>query len=213
METEKLQRLERLREIVLNDAGQKVEKILHESNQAIDEIYKQTNQELDYLKNTHLKDLDKKISEKLHNARNELSRKYKKKKLKYKQNILSAIIKAIHTEITKEFQEDPEYYYQTFLSELIKDATDQTSFRDYYLIVNEEDKQFIKDHPKYLEKFNKKISLKMDSLPPGEFGCIIENKDASVTFNNTLSKKIQAREEFLKTKLSPILFQTEALDN
>lgn len=209
MDNVRIQRLDRLREIVLNDAGQKVEKILHDANQAIEDIYKQTNHELDYLKNTHIKDLDKRLSEKLHNDKNELSRKYKKKKLKYKQNILSAIIKAIHDKITKKFQDDPEYYYDTYLTNLIKDSLEQTSFSEYNLILNEEDKKHIEDHSDFLDKFDKNLSLKRDTLPSGEFGCIIENRDGTVTFNNTLNKKIQSKEELLKTKLSPILFQTE----
>jgi hypothetical protein len=49
--------------------------------------------------------------------------------------------------------------------------------------------------------------LKEETFSDDDIGCIIEDKQGNVRIDQRLLKKIESHDRFLKTKLSPVLFE------
>ncbi|MHA1369860.1 MAG: V-type ATP synthase subunit E family protein [Promethearchaeota archaeon] len=210
METDKKEtKLGFLRQQILEEAQLKAGDILAEAKAKVEAIKKNERDEIEYLNNEKLKNIKKEMERKYLDVKNSIEREKIKKVLEYKQEQLDALISEIVKRFKEKLSRDPEYYYNNYLSRQISDVLSQTSFKEYYLILNPKDNNYIKEHPKFLEKFNANIQLSDDLLPDNEIGCVMRDKSGNIGFDSTLSKKIEFHLNFIKMKLSEILFKEE----
>jgi vacuolar-type H+-ATPase subunit E/Vma4 len=121
--------------------------------------------------------------------------------------MLDKLIKQVFSSFQQKMTENAEFYYKTYLTRLINETLDIVMFKEYYLTVNGKDKAYIKKNLDFLKNFNKKLILKEETFSDDDIGCIIEDKQGNVKIDQRLSKKIESNDRFLKTKLSPLLFE------
>ncbi|MHA1792189.1 MAG: V-type ATP synthase subunit E [Promethearchaeota archaeon] len=200
-------RLNLLKTRVLEDARNKAKKILKDAETLANEIKKKGEEQLKFYKDEYLKSLQEEHKNESLEKLNDFARKYAKAILKFKQKKLQELLQEIFMKYKEKLISDPNSYYESFLKKVIDESLQHASFSEYHLILNEKDKAYMKEHPKFLEKFGKKIVIRPESLPEDELGCIIEDKDGLVKFDNRLSKRLEIQFEVLKTKLSKILFK------
>jgi len=200
-------RLDLLGEYILQEVAQREEKIKSDTQVLIDETNQDMAHQKDYFENQRIVELKEELEAKRGDVRNELLREAANSVLKFKQDSLTLAIKEIQRRFTENLLQDIDNYYSTYLFNLINAALRNTLFEEYYMILSDRDKSYIQDHPEYLEQFNKHIIIRDTTIPDDEFGCIIEDKDGTIKFDQQLSKRVESQLKYLKTKLSPILFE------
>ncbi|HME54502.1 MAG TPA: V-type ATP synthase subunit E family protein [Candidatus Lokiarchaeia archaeon] len=198
--------IEVLRRHVLEDAKKEAEIISKDGQDNVENIKIETDKTRDYIENIQIKNKSNTLEEDLKDNAGSLEKMRARKLLQFKQDSLHQVIDEAVTKFKNQLRENPEYYYSTYLRNLIQVALDSTVFKEYYLIVNQQDKEYIQDHPEYLETFNKPITLR-DETFEDDVGCIFQDKDFTIQFDNRLSKKVETRLSFLKTKISQVLFK------
>nr|MDO8117992.1 hypothetical protein [Candidatus Sigynarchaeota archaeon] len=99
------------------------------------------------------------------------------------------------------------YYDNTYLTTIITDVLKNTSFPEYFIILNKEDKRYASNNRAFLKKFTKTINVREETLDDQELGCIIEDPRSLVKFDCTLSKKIRSLIQTMKMRLSASLFE------
>lgn len=199
--------IEVLRRHVLEDAKKDAEVILKDGQDSVDGIKTETDKARDYIENIQVKNKSNVLEEDLKDNAGSLEKQRARNLLQFKQDSLQQIINEAVDRFKNQLRENPEYYYDIYLRNLIQAALDSTVFKEYYLIVNQQDKEYIQEHPEYLEIFNKPIILKDETFSDEDIGCIFQDKESTIQFDNRLSKKIEARLSFLKTKISQLLFK------
>jgi vacuolar-type H+-ATPase subunit E/Vma4 len=202
-----IQKLNRLRAIIVKDAKQKAEKIMQDARVSIGEIKKDLENQRNFLQEKRLTEISVGLEHDISDIKSELARDSSSVILKFKQDMLDKIIRQVVLAFQQKMTKNAEVYYKTYLTTLINDTLNIVTFKEYYLTVNGKDKAYIKKNPDFLKSFNKKMILKDETISDDDIGCIIEDKQGNVRIDQRLSKKIESNERFLKTKLSPLLFE------
>jgi vacuolar-type H+-ATPase subunit E/Vma4 len=200
-------RLDALQEHVLQEASQRAEKILTDLQGIVEEVNQDLDHQVDYFENVRIVELKEELEAKTGDVRNDLARDASNSVLKFKQDSLSRAISEIVSRFKENLLQDLDYYYNTYLFNLISSAFKSTLFKEYYMILSDRDRAYIQDHPEYLEQFNKPVKIRDTTIPDDEFGCIVEDIDGTIKFDQQLSKRVESQLKYLKTKLSPILFE------
>lgn len=199
--------LKHMKVSILDEAKKEAARITKAAEVKIFEINKEALKEMNYWEHEVIPDFKKKKEREFNEAINEIKNQKVKELLEYKQRKLEEAIKALIDEFTKKMKENKDYYYHVILAGIIQSVFDQASFKEYVLRVNGRDDAFLKEHPRFLEKFEKRIKVVHDPTLDGGFGCILEDLGGNIRFNNILSQVSRSHREQLKTKLSPVLFK------
>jgi vacuolar-type H+-ATPase subunit E/Vma4 len=201
------QKLNRLRTTLLQEAKQKAEKVMQDARVSTDEIKKDLDKQRKFLNENRLTEIAEGLDRDIMDVKSDLARENASASLRFKQDMLDKIIKEIVSTFQRKMTENAQFYYKTYLTKLINDTLDIVVFKEYILTVNAKDKAYIKKNPDFLKNFSKKLILKEESFSDDDIGCIIEDKQGNVRIDQRLSKKIGSYDRFLKTKLSPVLFE------
>jgi vacuolar-type H+-ATPase subunit E/Vma4 len=201
------QKLNRLRAHIVQEAKQKAEKIMQDARGSINEIKRDLETQRIFLQESRLGEIAEGLARDIVDVKSELARESSSAALKYKQDMLDKVIKQVVSSFQLKMSQNAQFYYKTYLTKLINDALDIVTFKEYYLMVNGKDKAYIKKNPDFLKSFSKKLILKEETISEDDIGCIIEDKQGNVKIDQRLSKKIESNDRFLKTKLSPVLFE------
>jgi vacuolar-type H+-ATPase subunit E/Vma4 len=201
------QQLNRLRAIIVRESKQKAEKIMQDARVSIDEIKNDLEKQRKFLQENRLAEIAVGLEHDITDVKSELSRDSSSAVLKFKQDMLDKLIKQVVSSFQQKMTENADFYYKTYLTRLINETLDIVTFKEYYLMVNGRDKAYIKKNPDFLKGFNKKLNLKEETFSDDDIGCIVEDKQGNVKIDQRLSKKIESNDRFLKTKLSPQLFE------
>jgi vacuolar-type H+-ATPase subunit E/Vma4 len=201
------QRLNRLRAIIDKEAKQKAEKIMQDGRTSIGEIKNDLEKQRKFLQENRLVEINEGLEHDITDVKSELSRDSSSAALQFKQDMLDKLIKQVVSSFQQKMTENSDFYYKTYLTKLINETLDIVTFKEYFLMVNGRDKAYIKKNPDFLKNFGKKLNLKEETFSDDDIGCIIEDKQGNVKIDQRLSKKIESNDRFLKTKLSPLLFE------
>ncbi|MHA1682929.1 MAG: V-type ATP synthase subunit E family protein [Promethearchaeota archaeon] len=199
-------RLHTLKIKVLDEARKKAEKIARDAEVKNLELEKEAMEEVSYLENKRGTTFSEEQAKAFTNKKGQLMKDKAKQILKFKQGKLNLLIEDVVKQFIEKLENNTDFYFGTIFNQIISNVLQYTSFNEYKLIVNSKDYEYLKAHPEFLEKFNKTFHLIKDSSLNGDFGCIIEDKNSSVKFDNLLSKTLEFKKNSLITKLSPILF-------
>lgn len=201
------QKLNRLEADIVREAKQKADKIMQDAKSSIENIKNALDEQRTFLQEHRFTQINEELEHELMDVKGELARSSASALLAYKQEMLGKIITEILSSFRQKMLQDADFYYKTYLTRLINETLDLVMFKEYYIMLNSRDKAYIKKHPDFLQGFQKKIHVMDETFSDDDIGCIIEDKQGNVKIDQRLSKKIESNERFLRTKLSPLLFE------
>jgi vacuolar-type H+-ATPase subunit E/Vma4 len=199
--------IEILRQEILQEAKMEADRILKEARETVAGIKEDAGEKKVFVEDVQIKKISNTLDEELHDNASFLEKERSRRILQFKQDSLDRVIIDALKQFKEKMVENPDYYYNTYLNELIRSSLENTTFKECYLMVNARDKEFIQENPDFLNNFNKKITLKDETFNDDDLGCIIQDKKSNIEFDNRLSKKIEGRIDFIKTRISLVLFQ------
>lgn len=199
------QTLNQLRAEIISIAKQKANKIMQEGSAKIAEIKQDLEQKRTLLQEKRLREITDELGKELVDVKKALDHDRASSVLHFKQETLDGVIEEIRSAFCQKMLDDPDYYYGTYLADNIKETLAMLSFKEYYISLNARDAHYVQKHD-FLKQFGKKIIVRDEHFPDDDIGCIIGDRTSSIKVDRRLSKKIDSKENYLKTKLSPILF-------
>lgn len=197
--------LKDLRAAILLDAKQRAAKIMQDASATMMEIERELEQRSNFLQGERLNEIFGELSEEIADVKTALARDKASTILQFKQEMLDKAIKDMKKRFCQKMVDDPDRYYHVYLANVITDSLAMVSFKEYYIIMNTRDAKYVKEHD-FLQQFGKKILVSEEHFQEDDIGCIVMDRSGSIKIDQRLSKKVEANEQYLKMKLSSILF-------
>jgi len=200
-------RMELLRARVLEEAKKKADSLLKESRITASNLKHDATEIMNLTEINLMNKIKASLEEEFLDNKGVLEKEKVRKLLQFKQDTLDDVINTAISKFKKKLNDNPDFYYKTYLPGSIEAGIQNTVLKEYFLSVNKKDHKYIQDHLEYLKKFKKKIILTDEPFPDDDLGCIIHDKQSNVMFDNRLSKKIEMKIQYLKTRISQVLFK------
>jgi len=199
-------RMERLRLQIIEEAKAEADRILKEARETVVSIKAEEKEKKVLVEDAQIKKISGTLDEELRDNEMLLEKERSRKVLQFKQDSLERVIDEAIKQFKEKMMTDQDYYYNTYLKDLIKSAVESTTFKESYLILNSRDKEYVQKYPNFLKNFKKKLTIKDNTFDDDDIGCIIQDVKSNIEFDNRLSKKVESRMEFMKTRISQVLF-------
>jgi len=198
--------IEMLRIQIIEEAKIEADQILKEAQNTVERIKADAIEKKAFVEDTQIQKISNTLNDELRDNELFLEKERSRKILQFKQDSLDQVINEAIKQFKEKMMDNRDYYYNTYLKELIKISVESTTFKESYLVLNSRDKEYIKKHPNFLKNFKNKLIIKDETFDDDDMGCIIQDVKSNIEFDNRFSKKIEGRMDFIKTMISRILF-------